>query len=134
MINPTNPRITDEAGDTAQEFYIEFNGSMYRYDRATESADDVLVCLQSRVAKEPESLDEHVTTHPSSAHTNRNHHRRRKRKTRSKRRNTLSEDTVINLSNIQLSNAEMKLLSRGLTFVPTPQRIQWSEVPIFDFH
>ena len=40
----------------------------------------------------------------------------------------LPEDTVINLSNVQLSQAEIKLLSRGLTFVPTPQRINWSEI------
>ena len=36
--------------------------------------------------------------------------------------------TVINLSNVQLSEAEIKLLSRGLTFVPTPQCINWSEI------
>ena len=30
--------------------------------------------------------------------------------------------------NVTLSNAEIKLLSRGLTFVPTPRRITWSEI------
>ena len=38
------------------------------------------------------------------------------------------EDTVINLSNAQLPEAEIKLLSCGLTFVPTPQHINWSEI------
>ena len=33
------------------------------------------------------------------------------------------KETVINLSTAQLSNTEIKLLSRGLTFVPTPKRI-----------
>ena len=42
--------------------------------------------------------------------------------------NTQDADTVINLSNVTLSNAEIKLLSRGLTFVPTPRRITWSEI------
>ena len=101
---------------------------MYKYDPTTESVDDALARLQSHDTIEPEPLEEHIITPPSSTHTKHVHNRKRKRKTRSKRRHTLSEDTVINLSNIQLSNAEMKLLSRGLTFVPTPQRIQWSEV------
>ena len=128
VINPTYPRITDEDGCTAQEFFVEFNGTMYKYDPTTESVDDALARLQSHDTLEPEPLEEHIITPPSSTHTKHVHNRKRKRKTRSKRRHTLSEDTVINLSNIQLSNAEMKLLSRGLTFVPTPQRIQWSEV------
>ena len=35
---------------------------------------------------------------------------------------------MINLSTVQLSDSETKLLSRGLTFVPTPRRIKWSEI------
>lgn len=31
-------------------------------------------------------------------------------------------------STAQLSNTEIKLLSRGRTFVPTPKRINWSEI------
>ena len=57
--------------------------------------------------------------------------KRKNRRSRSKRNKTSSqqpEDTVINLSNVQLSEAEIKLLSRGLTFVPTPQGINWSEI------
>ena len=79
-----------------------------------------------------------VDTGSSSGNTNHQQLRRKKRRTRSsqlrrKIRRTRSElqnssnltldDTVINLSNVQLSPAEMKLLSRGLTFVPTPQSI-----------
>ena len=37
------------------------------------------------------------------------------------------KETVISLSTAQLSNTEIKLLSRGLTFVPTPKRTNWSE-------
>ena len=53
------------------------------------------------------------------------------RRTRSQKRNTSSpnqEETVINLSAVQLSESETKLLPRGLSFVPTPKRINWTEV------
>ena len=38
--------------------------------------------------------------------------------------------TVINLSTVQLSDSEIKVLSRGLSFVPTPKRINWTEVQV----
>ena len=72
-----------------------------------------------------------TTSHPSPPKTNRPKTKRNNRRTHSKRHkvtNVQAEDTVINLSNVQLSQAEIKLLSRGLTFVPTPQRINWPEV------
>ena len=74
-----------------------------------------------------------TTTHPSQRNANppRSRKKRKNRSPRSKRHKTSSqqlEDTVINLSNVQLSEAEIKLLSRGLTFVPRPQRINWSEI------
>lgn len=38
------------------------------------------------------------------------------------------EENDINLSTVQLSESEIKLLSRGLSFVPTPKGINWTEV------
>ena len=72
-----------------------------------------------------------TTSHPSPRNTSRPKIKRNNRRARSKRHKATTmqaEDTVINLSNVQLSQAEIKLLSRGLTFVPTPQRINWPEV------
>ena len=40
------------------------------------------------------------------------------------------QETVINLSTVQLSDSEIKVLSRGLSFVPTPKRINWTEVQV----
>ena len=69
-------------------------------------------------------ISSRTTTHPSTRNANppRSRKKRKNRRSRSKRHKTSSqqpEDTVINLSNVQLSEAEIKLLSRGLTFVPT---------------
>ena len=53
------------------------------------------------------------------------------RRTSSQNKNTNSpnqKETVINLSTVQLSESEIKLLSRGLSFVPTPKRISWTEI------
>lgn len=58
---------------------------------------------------------------------------RKNRRTRSQKQNTTSpdqEETVINLSTVQLSDSEIKVLSRGLSFVPTPKRINWTEVQL----
>ena len=54
---------------------------------------------------------------------------RRKRKPRNTR-TTIRLDTtsVINLSQTPLSHDESSVLARGLTFCPTPRRINWSEV------
>ena len=59
--------------------------------------------------------------------------RRKKKNRRTHSQNNTSQplvdaETVINLSSAQLSNSETKLLSRGLSFVPTPKRINWSEL------
>ena len=53
------------------------------------------------------------------------------RRTRCQHKNTNSpnqEETDINLSTVQLSESEIKLLSRGLSFVPTPKCVNWKEV------
>ena len=53
-----------------------------------------------------------------------------KRKRRRKRRKTnrkLDTTTVINLSNVQLTQDKVNLLSRGLTFCPIPTHIDWPE-------
>ena len=71
-----------------------------------------------------------TTSHPSPRNTNRPKTKSNNRRTRSKRHKAThmqAEDTVINLSNVHLLQAEIKLLSRGLTFVPTPQRVFFSE-------
>ena len=41
---------------------------------------------------------------------------------------SLDTSTVINLSNVQLTDDEIRLLSRGLTFGPTPRHIDWAQV------
>ena len=40
----------------------------------------------------------------------------------------LDTSTVINLSNVQMTDDEILLLSRGLTFCPTPRYIDWAQV------
>lgn len=53
-----------------------------------------------------------------------------KRKRRRKRRKTnrkLDTTTVINLSNVQLTQDKVNLLSRGLKFCPIPTHIDWPE-------
>lgn len=72
-----------------------------------------------------------TTSHPSPRNTNRPKTKRNNHRTLSKRHkatNMQAEDTVINLSNVHLLQPEIKLLSRRLTFVPTPQRINWPKV------
>ena len=47
----------------------------------------------------------------------------------------LDHSSVINLSSCSLSTDEISILSRGLTFYPTPRHINWPEVSadIYDF-
>ena len=47
----------------------------------------------------------------------------------------LDHSSVINISNCSLSKDETSILSRGLTFCPTPRHINWPEVSadIYDF-
>ena len=63
--------------------------------------------------------------------TNVNQHKKYRR-TRSQNNNISQplqdKETVINLSTVRLSNSETKLLSRGLTFVPTPKSVNWAEI------
>ena len=40
----------------------------------------------------------------------------------------LDTSTVINLSNVQITDDEILLLFRGLTFCPTPRHIDWAQV------
>ena len=56
--------------------------------------------------------------------------RLRKSKSYTKRKGPIRLDTstVINLSNVQLTEDETLLLSRGLTFCPTPRHIDWTQV------
>ena len=73
----------------------------------------------------PPSINK-TKSYPSPRNTNRPKTKSNNRRTRSKRHKATymqAEDTVINLSNVHLLQAEIKLLSRGLTFVPTPQRV-----------
>ena len=116
---------------------------MFQYDPEILTAKQFLASLKAR-QKSTSSvginddgrgspISSGTTTHPSPRNANmpRSRKKRKNRRSRSKRHKTSSqqpEDTVINLSNVQLSEAEIKLLSRGLTFVPTPQRINWSEI------
>ena len=65
----------------------------------------------------------------------RNHRRRRKRKTTTnrywRRHNhniQLDSNAIINLSNATLTHDETQLLARGLSFCPTPRKIDWTEL------
>ena len=79
-----------------------------------------------------------TNAHPSPSprtdlqQANNNRRRRRRRITRSI---TLENSSVINLSRTPLSNEEISVLSRGLTFCPTPHKINWSQInaDIYDF-
>ena len=54
---------------------------------------------------------------------------RRKRKPRKTHKTTnLDTTSVINLSQTPLSNDELLVLARGLTFCPTPKSINWAEL------
>ena len=74
--------------------------------------------------------------HNTSPHPRKRRHRRRRRRNirtaRYWRRNNhdiqLDTKSVVNLSNVTLSHDETQLLARGLTFCPTPRRIDWNEV------
>ena len=137
------PDKTDEDGDVAQEFYIAFGGKMFQYDPDILTAEHFLASLKEK-QKSTSSvgvnndgrgspISSATTTHPSPRNANppRSRKKRKSHRSRSKRHKISSqqpEDTVINLCNVQLSKAEIKLLSRGLTFVPTPQCINWSEI------
>ena len=141
--HPDYPDTTDEDGDVAQEFYVEFGGKMFQYDPEILTAEQFLASLKEKQkstssvsinnGSRGSPISSGTTTHPSPRNANppRSQKKRKNRRSRSKRHKTSSqqpEDTVINLSNVELSEAEIKLLSRGLTFVPTPQRINWSEI------
>ncbi|EDO41354.1 predicted protein [Nematostella vectensis] len=65
--------------------------------------------------------------------------RRRRRRRRRRKNNsvvTLDSTSVINISSTSLSPDETSVLARGLTFCPTPRKIDWSQVnaDIYDFN
>ena len=116
---------------------------MFQYDPGVLTAEQFLASLKEK-QKSTSSLGINnegrgspigpgTTTHLSPRNDSSPGSRKKRKNPRSgsKRHKTSSqqpEDTVIYLSTVQLSEAEIKLLSRGLTFVPTPQRINWSEI------
>ena len=61
--------------------------------------------------------------------------RRRSRRKTKPANIQLDHSSVINISNCSLSTDETSILSRGLTFCPTPRHIKWPEVSadIYDF-
>ena len=61
--------------------------------------------------------------------------RRRSRRKTKPANIQLDHSSVINISNCSLSTDETSVLSRGLTFCPTPRHINWPEVSadIYDF-
>ena len=58
----------------------------------------------------------------------RTRHKRSKSYCKRKAPIRLDTSTVINLSNVTLTEDEKLLLSRGLTFCPTPRHIDWTQV------
>ena len=130
--NPEYPNITDEDGDVAQEFYLEFGGKMIQYVPKVFTTEQFLATLQQQKEESNSLTDaisdnktpltaspghhERITIHPSSTNTPPHSQKKRKnRQTRSRKKTNISnpqpEDTVINLCNVQLSDAEIKLLS-----------------------
>ena len=116
---------------------------MFQYDPDILTAEQFLASLKEKQKSTSSvginndgrgsSISSGKTTHPSPRNDNspRSRKKRKNRRSRSKTHKTSSqqpEDIVINLCNVQLSEAEIKLLSRELTFVRTPQRINWSEI------
>ena len=67
--------------------------------------------------------------------TNSNTARKRSRRKTKPANIQLDNSSVINLSSYSLSTDETSILSRGLTFCPTPRHIDWPEVSadIYDF-
>ena len=65
-------------------------------------------------------------TAPTQAGKTRNRRKRKPRKTH--KTTNLDTTSVINLSQTPLSNDELLVLARGLTFCPTPKRINLAEL------
>ena len=76
------------------------------------------------------SLVENNSTADTAPQKRRKTRHLRKSKSYTKRRGPIRLDTstVINLSNVQLTEDETLLLFRGLTFCPTPRHIDWTQV------
>ena len=78
----------------------------------------------------PSNVTDNTSPHSSIV----SHRKRSRRKTKPA---NIQQDnsSVINLSNSPLSTDEISVLSRGLTFCPTPRHINWPEVTadIYDF-
>ena len=72
-----------------------------------------------------------VTHNASTSSATRNRSRRKTKPANIQ----LDHSSVINLSSCSLSTDEISVLSRGLTFCPTPRHINWPEVSadIYDF-
>ena len=73
------------------------------------------------VQKEPNKRNEQGTQ-------NSNDNDKKRNKRRPKKPKHLETDTVINLSTVNLTDADVSQLSRGLNFCPTPQKIDWNEI------
>ena len=97
--------------------------------------------LESLLADRRRALKNHLTnrtsctinntptpspTAPTQAGKTRNRRKRKPRKTH--KTTNLDTTSVINLSQTPLSNDELLVLARGLTFCPTPKRINLAEL------
>ena len=68
----------------------------------------------------------HLITQPTSKTSKKK--KRRYQKGRTVKSNCVYRDLVVNLSNYQLTEDEIKVLARGLKFIPSPRNINKTEV------
>ena len=112
-----------------------FNFYINRIDSMALSLESLLArrrankTLTSHVTNSNVTASDNLNTSLNNTQASTRTRNRRKRKPRNTH-TTIRLDTtsVINLSQTPLSNDESSVLARGLTFCPTPRRINWSEV------
>ena len=75
----------------------------------------------------PQNPTIHLITQPNLARTNKKK-KRRYHKGRTRKSNCVYTDLVVNLSNYQLTEEEIKVLAKGLKFIPSPRNINKTEV------
>ena len=74
----------------------------------------------------PQNATIHLTTQPNLARTNKKK-QRQYHEGRTRESNCVYTDLVVNLSNYQLNNGEIKVLAKGLKFIPSPRNINKTE-------
>ena len=66
VTNPSHPTITDEDGDEAQEFYIEFGGKMFQYNPKILTVEHFLTILNEK-EKSTSSVNASIINDPTAS-------------------------------------------------------------------